>query len=88
MADPLPLIFRGAAWAQLQPNISQTTGRECSPAVVSQGTVTITCLGLDQRQQEILRKMPKLLEQLLRRNQADRTVQNRGDPSAQSLAKP
>jgi hypothetical protein len=67
-----PLICGGAAWAQSQPNVSQTTGGECSPAVVSQGTVTITCLGLDARQQDMLRKMPGLLEQLLTRSQSDR----------------
>jgi hypothetical protein len=66
------VILGGVAWGQSQPNISQNTGGECSPAVVSQGKVTITCVGLDSRQQELLRKMPALIDQLLKRNQSDR----------------
>ncbi len=52
--------------------ISQTTGGECSPAVVSQGKVTITCIGLDPLQQEMLRKIPGLIDELLKRSQSDR----------------
>ena len=66
------LIWGGPAWGQSQPGISQNTGGECSPAVVSQGNVTITCTGLDPRQQETLRKMPGLIDQLLKRRQSDR----------------
>ena len=65
-------IFEGSAWGQAQTDISQKTGGECSPAVVSQGRVTITCIGLDTRQQELLRKMPGLIDQLLKRSQSDR----------------
>jgi len=67
------LVFLvGPAWGQSQTGISQNTGGECSPAVVSQGKVTITCTGLDARQQEMLRKMPGLIDQLLKRSQSDR----------------
>jgi hypothetical protein len=62
----------GPAWGQTQTGISQKTGGECSPAVVSQGKVTITCIGLDPRQQEVLRRMPGLIDQLLKRSQSDR----------------
>jgi hypothetical protein len=66
------VILAGPAWEQSQPGISQNTGGECSPAVVSQGNVTITCTGLDPRQQETLRKLPGLIDQLLKRSQSDR----------------
>ena len=62
----------GLAWGQSQKTISQNTGGECSPAVVSEGKVTITCIGLDSRQQELLFKIPTLIDQLLRRSQSDR----------------
>lgn len=66
------VVLGGTARGQAQTDISQKTGGECSPAVVSQGKVTITCIGLDRRQQETLRKMPGLIDQLLKRNQSDR----------------
>lgn len=66
------VLLGGPALGQVQTNISQKTGGECSPAVVSQGKVTITCIGLDPHQQELLRKMPGLIDQLLKRSQSDR----------------
>ena len=66
------VLFGGSAWGQSQTGISQNTGGECSPAVVSQGKVTITCTGSDPRQQEMLRKMPGLIDPLLKRSQSDR----------------
>jgi hypothetical protein len=73
IAAPLALlILAGLAWGQSQNTISQSTAGQCSPAVVSQGKVTITCTGLDPRQQEMLRKIPGLIDQLLKRGQSDR----------------
>ncbi len=66
------VILGGLAWGQSQIGISQNTGGECSPAVVSQGKVTITCIGLDPLQQEMLRKIPGLIDELLKRSQSDR----------------
>jgi hypothetical protein len=66
------VVLQGPAWGQSQKSISQNTGGECSPAVVSQGQVTITCTGLDRRQQEMLRRIPSLMDQLLKRSQSDR----------------
>jgi len=53
------------------PPVTQTTGGNCSPAVVSGGKVEITCLGLDPRQKQLLEKIPELLNQVLRQ-QIDR----------------
>lgn len=73
IATALPLlIFGELALGQPQKNVSQNTGGECSPAIVSEGKVTITCTGLDRRQQETLRKIPTLMDQLLKRSQSDR----------------
>ncbi|MGA2987224.1 MAG: hypothetical protein ABSG32_25805 [Terriglobia bacterium] len=66
------IILAEPAWGGSQKSISQNTGGECSPAIVSQGRVTITCTGLDSRQQELLLKMPGLIDQLLKRSQSDR----------------
>ncbi len=66
------VILGGPAWGQSHTDISQKTGGQCSPAVISNGKVTITCIGLDRRQQEMLSKIPGLIDQLLKRNQSDR----------------
>lgn len=59
-------------WGQPQQRISQITSGLCSPAVVSEGQVTITCSGLDQGQQQALRRLPAFMDQLLKSTQSDR----------------
>lgn len=68
------LISLGTVWAQGQRQgaVTQSTGGVCSQAVIAGGNITITCQGLDAEQQESLKKIPNLIEQLLKRRQADR----------------
>jgi hypothetical protein len=65
-------IIGTLVFGQEQKRISQTTNGLCSPAVVSEGQVTITCTGLDHRQQQTLGRLPALMDQLLKSTQSDR----------------
>lgn len=68
----LLLMLAELLLGQSQREISQSTGGACSPAVVSEGNVTITCAGLDSHQVDVLRKIPGLIDQLLKRRHSDR----------------